>query len=70
MIWHLINFVFRCHFGEKKKGFQVITQIFPTLPALRVYCSWGVVGEGHQKCCGLVVCSDLVLVGFCVVIKH
>ena len=27
-------------------------------------------GGGHQKCCGPVVCSDLVLVGFCVVIKH
>ena len=66
----LDQFCFSMPFWRKEKGFQVITQIFPTLPALRVYCSWGVVGEGHQKCCGLVVCSDLVLVGFCVVIKH
>ena len=34
------------------------------------FIALGVWWGGHQKCCGPVVCSDLVLVGFCVLIKH
>ena len=43
---------------------------FPIPARPENWFSWGVVEWGHLKWSGLVVCSDLVLVGFCVVIKH